>query len=150
MLEAVDAHRFAEARVGRLSGGEQQRILIAHALVSRPKLLLLDEPLANLDLRSGHEIVDLLHRITKEQHIAVLLSAHEMNPLLPVMDRVVYLAGGRAATGTTEQVVRSDVLSNLYGHHVDVLDVHGRVLVVVGQTPSVNGSAAPHPPIEVV
>jgi zinc/manganese transport system ATP-binding protein len=119
-------------------------------LVSRPKLLLLDEPLANLDLRSGHEIVELLHRITQEQHIAVLLSAHEMNPLLPVMDRVVYLAGGRAATGSTEQVVRSDVLSRLYGHHVDVLDVHGRVLVVVGQSPSVNGSGGPHPPIEVV
>jgi zinc/manganese transport system ATP-binding protein len=95
MLHAVDADRFADARVGNLSGGEQQRVLIGHALISRPRLLLLDEPLANLDLRSGQEIISLLARIATSQHVAVLLSAHEMNPLLPVMDRVVYLAAGR-------------------------------------------------------
>jgi zinc/manganese transport system ATP-binding protein len=132
MLAAVDALEFAGARVGRLSGGEQQRILIAHALISGPRLLLLDEPLANLDLRSAQEVVRLLARIATEQQIAVLISAHEMNPLLPVMDRVVYLAGGRAASGTADEVVRSAVLSELYGHHVDVLRVHGRVIVVAG------------------
>jgi zinc/manganese transport system ATP-binding protein len=132
MLAAVDAGHFADARVGNLSGGEQQRVLIAHALISRPRLLLLDEPLANLDIRSGQEIVSLLGRIARDQQIAVLLSAHEMNALLPVMDRVVYMAGGRAASGSTDEVVRADVLSRLYGHHVDVLHVHGRVLVVAG------------------
>ncbi len=132
MLHAVDADRFADARVGNLSGGEQQRVLIAHALISRPQLLLLDEPLANLDLRSGQEIIRLLARVTGEQQIAVLLSAHEMNPLLPVMDRIVYMAGGRAASGPTADVVKADVLSRLYGHHVDVLHVHGRILVVAG------------------
>jgi zinc/manganese transport system ATP-binding protein len=132
MIDAVDARSFADERVGRLSGGEQQRILIAHALIGRPRLLLLDEPLANLDLRSAQEVVQLLSRIAVEQRIAVLISAHEMNPLLPVMDRIVYLAAGRAASGTAEEVVRSDVLSALYGHHVDVLRVHGRVLVVAG------------------
>jgi zinc/manganese transport system ATP-binding protein len=132
MLDAVDAGAFADARVGNLSGGEQQRVLIAHALIGAPKLLLLDEPLANLDLRSGQEVVTLLARIAREQDIAVLISAHEMNPLLPVMDRIVYLAAGRAASGTTEEVVRAEVLSKLYGHHVDVLNVHGRVLVVAG------------------
>jgi zinc/manganese transport system ATP-binding protein len=132
MLEAVGAESFGDSRVGQLSGGEQQRVLIAHALISRPKLLLLDEPLANLDLRSAHEVVALLDRIATEQQIAVLISAHEINPLLPVMDRVVYLASGRAASGRAQEVVRSDVLSRLYGYHVDVLRVHGRVLVVAG------------------
>ncbi len=132
MLAAVDAERFADARVGNLSGGEQQRVLIAHALISKPRLLLLDEPLANLDLRSGQEIISLLARITTQQQVAVLLSAHEMNPLLPVMDQVVYVAGGRAASGPTSQVIQAEVLSELYGHHVDVLHVHGRVLVVAG------------------
>jgi zinc/manganese transport system ATP-binding protein len=132
MLHAVDAERFADTRVGKLSGGEQQRVLIAHALIARPRLLLLDEPLANLDLRSAHEVVALLARIAREQEIAVLISAHEINPLLPVMDRIVYLAAGRAVSGRTEEVVRADVLSKLYGHHVDVLDVHGRVLIVGG------------------
>jgi zinc/manganese transport system ATP-binding protein len=133
MLTAVDASRFADARVGRLSGGEQQRVLIAHALISRPRLLLLDEPLANLDLRSGREVVALLAKIAAEQRIAVLISAHEMNPLLDVMDRLVYIANGRVASGMTDEVVRSDVLSRLYGHHVDVLRVHGRLLVVAGR-----------------
>jgi zinc/manganese transport system ATP-binding protein len=132
MLDAVDARSFGDARVGQLSGGEQQRILIAHALINQPKLLLLDEPLANLDLRSAQEVVALLARIARERQIAVLISAHEMNPLLPVMDRIVYLAGGRAASGPTDEVVRSDVLTELYGHHVDVLRIHGRVLVVAG------------------
>ena len=141
MLDAVDAHTFAETRVGELSGGEQQRVLIAHALASRPALLLLDEPLANLDLPSARGIVTLLAKIAKQEQIAVLISAHEMNPLLPVMDRIVYLAHGHAASGTTPEVVRSDVLSRLYGHHVDVLRVHDRVLVVAGEPDS---DAPPH------
>jgi zinc/manganese transport system ATP-binding protein len=132
MLDAVGAARFADARIGTLSGGEQQRVLIAQALICRPKLLLLDEPLANLDIRSAAEVVELLARIAAEQRIAILLSAHDMNPLLPVMDRVVYLADGRAASGRTDQVVRTDTLSRLYGHHVEVIHVQGRVLVVSG------------------
>ncbi len=132
MLAAVGAERFAESRVGTLSGGELQRVLIAHALISRPRLLLLDEPLANLDPASANEIVLLLHTLATEHRVAVLLSAHEMNALLPVMDRIVYLAGGRAATGTTDEVVRPEVLSALYGYRVDVLNVHGRVIVVAG------------------
>jgi len=132
MLRAVDAEDFADARIGLLSGGEQQRVLIAHALIGRPRLLLADEPLANLDLGGGHEVVSLLSRISRDQGIAILISAHEMNPLLPVLDRVVYLADGRAASGTVEEVVRSDVLSELYGRRVDVLHVRGRVLVVAG------------------
>jgi zinc/manganese transport system ATP-binding protein len=130
MLAAVDATRFASQRVGNLSGGEQQRIMIAHALISKPRLLLLDEPLANLDIRAAQEVIALLARIVREQQVSVLISAHEMNPLLPVMDRVVYLAGGRAASGTTDEVIREDVLSRLYGYHVDVLNVHGRLLVI--------------------
>jgi zinc/manganese transport system ATP-binding protein len=133
MLAAVDATGFADARVGTLSGGEQQRVLIAHALIGRPRLLVLDEPLANLDLRSGQEVVELLDRVADEQEVAVLLSAHEMNPLLPVMDRIVYLAGGRAASGTTREVVRSEVLSALYGHQVHVHVLHGRIIVVAGR-----------------
>jgi zinc/manganese transport system ATP-binding protein len=134
MLASVGATAFADERVGTLSGGEQQRILIAHALISQPRLLLMDEPLANLDLRSGQEVVELVSQVAREHEVAVLLSAHDINPLLPVMDKVVYLAEGRAAAGTTEQVVRSDVLSGLYQHPISVLRVDGRILVVAGST----------------
>ena len=150
MVEAVDAGSFADKRVGRLSGGEQQRILIAHALISRPQLLLLDEPLAGLDLRSAQEVVALLARICREQRIAVLISAHEMNPLLPVTDRIVYLAAGRAASGTAAEVVRSEVLTKLYGHHVDVLRVHGRVLVVAGTGHDEHAAVEPAGTVEIV
>ena len=126
------AQRYADARVGELSGGEQQRVLIAHALISRPKLLLLDEPLANLDLRSEQEIVAVLGKLAREHGISVLLSAHDMNPLLGVMDHIVYVANGHAAAGPTDEVVTSAGLTELYGHHVDVVRVHDRVLVVAG------------------
>src|SRR6202167_6232926 len=127
-LSDVGAARYADARVGELSGGEQQRVLIAHALISPPKLLLLDEPLANLDLRSEQEIVAVLGKLSREHEISVLLSAHDMNPLLAVMDRIVYVANGHAAAGPTDEVVPSAGLTELYGHHVDVVRVHGRVL----------------------
>jgi zinc/manganese transport system ATP-binding protein len=139
LLQAVDASHLADARVGALSGGEQQRVLIAHALASQPRLLLLDEPLASLDPRSTQETADLLGRIASERKVGVLLSTHDINPLLPVMDRVVYLAAGRAVSGRTEEVVRSDVLSALYRHHVDVFHAHGRVLVSVGEEQSEQG-----------
>ena len=132
-LADVGAAGYADARVGELSGGEQQRVLIAHALISRPKLLLLDEPLANLDLRSEQEIVAVLGKLAREHDIAVLLSAHDMNPLLGVMDRIVYVANGHAASGPTDEVVTSEGLTRLYGHHVDVVRVHDRVLVVAGE-----------------
>ena len=133
MLHAVGAEAFADQRVGLLSGGQQQRVLVAHALVRRPRLLLLDEPLANLDVRSTAEIVALLRRLSREYGAAVLLSAHDMNPLLPAMDRIVYLAHGSAVAGKAEEVVRTEVLSELYGYHVDVVRVHGRVVVVAAE-----------------
>ena len=138
-LRAVGADGYADARVGELSGGEQQRVLIAHALISRPKLLLLDEPLANLDIRSAQGIVGVLAKLAREQ-IAVLISAHDMNPLAPVMDRIVYVAAGRAAVGSADEVLRTDVLSRLYGQHVDVLHVHGRVVIVAGEYGEDTGS----------
>ncbi len=134
MLASVGADGFADQRVGNLSGGQQQRVLIAHALIRRPRLLLLDEPLANLDIRSVAEIVAVLRRLAAEHRITVLLSAHDMNPLLKSMDRIVYLANGRAASGRTEDVVRTEVLSRLYGYHIDVIRVHGRVLVIAAET----------------
>ena len=144
MLDAVGGRGFADTRVGLLSGGEQQRVLIAHALASRPQLLLLDEPLANLDLRSASEVVALVAGIARRQRLAVLISAHEINPLLPVMDQIVYLAAGRAVQGRTEEVITSEVLSRLYGHHVDVLNVHGRILVVADVGPrALDDDAAP-------
>jgi len=130
MLAAVDAAGFANQRVGDLSGGQQQRVLIAHALIREPSLLLLDEALANLDIKAVAEIILLLRRLAKEHGITVLISAHDMNPLLSTMDRIIYLAQGRAATGTTQEVVRTEVLSALYGYHIDVIRVHGRVLVI--------------------
>jgi zinc/manganese transport system ATP-binding protein len=131
-LAAVDAERYADARVGELSGGEQQRVLIAHAIISRPRLLLLDEPLANLDLRSEQGIVSVLARLAREYNIAVLISAHDMNPLMRETDTIVYVAAGKAAAGRTDEVIQPEVLSALYGSPVEVLRVHGRVLVVSG------------------
>jgi zinc/manganese transport system ATP-binding protein len=145
LLHAVDADEFADRKVGLLSGGEQQRVLIAHALASNPALLLLDEPLANLDPGSTQEIVNLLHRVSRDRNVAILCSSHEMNPLLPVVNRLVYVANGKVASGTVDEVVRPDVLTALYGHHVDVVRIHGRVLVVTGPEGAPSSEVADHP-----
>lgn len=138
MLEAVDAMQYANSPVGRLSGGEQQRLLIAQALLTNPQLLLLDEPLSNLDIKSAYEVVQLVSRIGHEQGVSIILVAHDMNPLLGVMDRVIYLADGNAVMGQVEDVFCNDVLSKLYGYPVEVLHVNGRIMVVGGQDYDVN------------
>ena len=129
-LAEVDALSFADAPVGQLSGGEQQRLLIAQALLTNPRLLLLDEPLANLDLAHQQEIVALVAQVCRSRHVAVLLVAHDINPLLPVVDRVIYIANGRIAVGTPEEVITSEMLSQLYDVPVQVVHVMDRVFVV--------------------
>ncbi len=132
VLASVDADHLAERRLGRLSGGEQQRVLVAHALAGRPQLMLLDEPFANLDPAATDEIAALLDQVAHRHGVAVVITAHDMNPLLNYLDQVVYLVGGRAVSGTVDEVVRGEVLTSLYGHHVDVVRVHGRIVVVSG------------------
>lgn len=131
-LQSVEALEFANQRIGKLSGGQQQRIMIAHALIRKPNLLLLDEPLANLDIKASAEIIILLKQLCLDRKMAVLISTHDMTPLLPVIDKVLYLADGKAVCGRVEDVVRTEVLSALYGYHIDVIRVHGRILVVAG------------------
>jgi zinc/manganese transport system ATP-binding protein len=119
-LEAVEAVDFADQPVGLLSGGEQQRLLIAQALLTYPQLLLLDEPLANLDLRSSHEIVHLVDGLRRQRNITVVLVAHDLNPLLEVLDSLVYIADGIPRAGSLDEVLRADLLSHLYATQVHV------------------------------
>lgn len=133
-LQEVDAYDFADAPVGQLSGGEQQRLLIAQALLTNPKLLLLDEPLAHLDISHEQEIVALIDKVCRTRKVAVLLVSHDINPLLPVVDRVIYMARGHSAIGTPDEVVTSATLSQLYGSPVEVVQALGRVFVVGVET----------------
>jgi len=133
-LAEVDALAFADAPVGQLSGGEQQRLLIAQALLTNPRLLLLDEPLANLDIAHQQEIVSLVARVCRTRHVAVLLVAHDINPLLGAVDRVIYIANGRIAMGTPEEVITGEMLSRLYDAPVQVVRVQDRVFVVGVET----------------
>jgi len=129
-LSAVGAAEYATRRVGQLSGGERQRLLLAQALVSEPSLLLLDEPLANLDLRSQAAMAELIGDIARTNRLTVILVAHDLNPLRRVLDRVCYIAGGGVAIGTPDEVVTGPVLSRLYGAPVEVLtDSQGRRFV---------------------
>jgi zinc/manganese transport system ATP-binding protein len=132
-IAMVGAESYAERPIGECSGGEQQRLLIAQALIARPELFLLDEPLDSLDLPNQAAVAALVHTLCREAGVAVLLVAHDINPLLPYVDRVVYLAGGRALEGPVEQVITSETLSALYGVPVEVLHASDGRLVVVGQ-----------------
>ncbi|MDQ6834827.1 MAG: ATP-binding cassette domain-containing protein [Actinomycetota bacterium] len=131
-LELVGAAAYARRPIGELSGGEQQRVLIAAALVRRPRLLILDEPLDSLDLPNQAAMAGLVRRIADAENVSVLLVAHDVNPLLGYLDRVVYLAGGRALAGAVDEVITTPLLSDLYGAAVEVLHTTDGRLVVVG------------------
>ncbi|WP_079176641.1 metal ABC transporter ATP-binding protein [Streptomyces sp. MUSC 14] len=133
VIELVGATAYAHRPIGQCSGGEQQRLLIAQALVRQPQLLLLDEPLDSLDLPNQSAVAALIGRICHQEGVSVVMVAHDVNPILHHLDRVVYLAEGGAATGTPSEVITSETLTRLYGTPVEVLRASDGRLVVVGQ-----------------
>ena len=141
VLELVGAAAYAHRPLGELSGGEQQRLLIAHALVSRPRLLLLDEPLDSLDITNQQQVAALVRRICREQGVTVLLVCHDVNVILPHLDQVIYVAGGHALIGSPGEVITTAMLTRLYGAPVEVLRTSDGRLIVVGQTEE----CMPHP-----
>jgi zinc/manganese transport system ATP-binding protein len=132
VLELVGGTALAGRPLSELSGGERQRLLLAQCLLGNPRLLLLDEPLISLDPHHQKGVVELVRRVQQELGIAVLFSAHELNPLLHALDRVLYLGSGVAALGTVDEVITKPVLSRLYGSTIDVMRVNGRIFVMSG------------------
>lgn len=132
-IDLVGASAYADRPIGELSGGEQQRLLIAQALVTRPRILMLDEPLDSLDLRNQQGVASVIRQISRETGAAVLLVAHDVNPILTSIDRVVYMAHGQVAVGTPEEVITTETLSHLYNTPIEVLRASDGRIVVVGQ-----------------
>ncbi len=130
LLEAVGARRYADTPIASLSGGEQQRLRIGQALAGDPALLLCDEPLLSLDLRAQGVVSRLIDDNRRQRGFGVLFVTHDINPVLDVVDRVLYLAGRRFRIGTPQEVLRSEVLSELYQSPVDVIRASGRVVIV--------------------
>jgi zinc/manganese transport system ATP-binding protein len=131
-IAQVGATALARRPLAELSGGERQRLLLAQALIGEPRLLLLDEPLMSLDPRHQEDVVRLVARLARELRLTVLFSAHEINPLIGAIDRVLYLGGGQAALGTVEEVIQGPVLSRLYGAPIEVIRQAGRIFVMSG------------------
>ncbi|MGA3246957.1 MAG: ATP-binding cassette domain-containing protein [Paraburkholderia sp.] len=132
VLDLVGGRALAARPLSELSGGERQRLLLAQCLLGNPELLLLDEPLISLDPHHQKSVVELVRNVQQELGIAVLFSAHELNPLLHALDRVLYLGSGVAALGTVDEVITKPVLSRLYGSPIDVMRVNGRIFVMSG------------------
>jgi zinc/manganese transport system ATP-binding protein len=146
-LRAVGAQAYANEPVGLLSGGEQQRLRIAQALLGDPAVLLCDEPLLSLDLAHQREVTELIDRTRRARDTAVLFVTHEINPVLPLVDRILYLVDGRWAAGTPDEVMTSERLSELYRTQVDVLRVHDRIVVVgAPDAPHADSHGAHHHP----
>jgi zinc/manganese transport system ATP-binding protein len=144
VLASVDAEGYADAPIGRLSGGEQQRLRIAQALVGDPQVLLCDEPLANLDLRYQQTITALIAAWRERTGGTVLFVTHDVNPVLGLVDQVLFVVSGRWAAGTPDEVLTSERMSELYRSHVDVVRVHGRIVVVGESTESGFNIEEPH------
>lgn len=129
-LSQVDAQHLADEPVGALSGGEMQRVRVAQAVISHPKLILADEPLSALDLHHQQAVSELIHQQSERFDAAVLFVTHDVNPIIDYVDRVLYLAQGNYSIGTPDEVLQSDVLSELYGTEIDVVRNQGRVVVL--------------------
>ena len=130
-LEAVGGSELVHLPLGMLSGGELQRVFLAEALVSKPDILLLDEPLSNLDLKRETDLLHLINNVVRSRGVTALLIAHNINPLLPHLDKVIYIANGKVATGKPSEVLTSENLTALYGIQVEVLrDPHGNVAII--------------------
>lgn len=130
LLARVGASAYGKVPVGQLSGGELQRLRVAQAIAGNPAVLLCDEPLLALDLNHQQAVSSLIDRQRRETHAAVVFVTHEINPILDYVDRVLYLAEGQFRTGSPSEVMRTDVLSELYGSRVEVSKVNGRIVVV--------------------
>jgi zinc/manganese transport system ATP-binding protein len=146
-LDAVGATSYADAPIGLLSGGEQQRVRIAQALATDPAVLLCDEPLLSLDLGHQRAVSAIIDRRRREHRTGVVFVTHEINPVLDLVDRVLYIANGQHRLGTPAEVLTSETLSDLYRTPVDVVTVRGR-LVVVGTPDSAAGPCEHHDPPE--
>jgi zinc/manganese transport system ATP-binding protein len=146
VLELVEARAFAHRPIGELSGGEQQRLLIAQALIRRPRMLLLDEPLDSLDLTNQGAVAALLERVSSDEGVTVLLVAHDVNPILAYLDRVIYFAAGKGVVGRPREVITGETLSRLYGVPIEVLETSDGRLVVVGtpEAPAIHSSRHAH------
>ena len=131
-LDEVGAREFARRPIGELSGGERQLVLLSQALIGKPRFLMMDEPLIALDPAHQKSVVEIARRICKRLRIAILFSAHELNPLVNAIDRVLYLGGGEAVIGAVDDVVNGPVLSRLYGAPIEVVQVKGRYYVMAG------------------
>lgn len=129
-LAAVGVEGLAGRPLAEMSGGERQRLLLAQALFGAPKLLLLDEPLISLDYRYQEAVIELVRSFARERNVTVLFSAHELNQLIGVLDRVLYLGNGQAALGTVAEVATAPVLSKLYGTDIEVVHAAGRIFVL--------------------
>lgn len=129
-LDSLGAGKLADRRIADLSGGERQRVFIAQALMGSPDILVLDEPLASLDPAHQRATVELVGRVAGTRGLTVLFSAHEINPILPAVDRILYLGNGQAASGTVDDVIQPAVLSSLYGTPVHVSRLNGRIFVM--------------------
>lgn len=130
MLAAVGAEDLANTPIGQLSGGQLQRIRVAQAVIDNPRLILADEPLSALDLKQQSLVAELIDSQRQQNGAAVLFVTHDVNPVLDYIDRVLYLANGQFRIGTPDEVLRSDVLSTLYGRSVDVVRNQGRIAVL--------------------
>jgi len=134
VIDLVGAAHYAHRPIGEISGGEQQRLLIAQALAARPQLLLLDEPLESLDLPNQAAVAALVGKVCRAEDVAVVMVAHDINPILGYVDEVIYLAGGHAAAGPPRDVITDRTLTQLYGTPVEVLTTSAGRLVVLGTT----------------
>src|SRR5271157_2692935 len=129
-LDQVGARDLASRSIGELSGGELQKVLLSEALLGRPRLLLLDEPLISLDPAHQKSIVETARRICDDLKVAIVFSAHELNPLVNAIDRVLYLGSGAAVIGPVDEVVTGPVLSRLYGTRIEVIRAKDRYFVM--------------------
>jgi zinc transport system ATP-binding protein len=123
-LGRLDAAHLLKKPIGRLSGGEMQRVLLAKALQRNPQVLLLDEPVSGVDIVGGHLFCDVLEKIQKEQNMTVLMVSHDLSVVSRHANRVLCLNRGLSCEGETPTMLTPEQLFQLYGVHSGLYEHH--------------------------
>lgn len=130
IIKKMGLSHMALRFINELSGGEVQKIMLARALAQQPKVLLLDEPTSNLDIKNQHDMLELVRNIAKRENICVIIVIHDLNLAIRYCDYFVLLKNGTVYAEGGEEIINADTIKNVYGMNATIEKIHGMKIII--------------------